>query len=191
MELDILSRRYNKLPSELLACPIDMYQFNILVACEGMKEEKKCSCNLMGAESDIGHFKECPLAPAPRAGEKYENFLEHIVIEWERQGRTEEQAHGVRNFLSGLGGRAIRKMLASSTAEAERKERERLRNSAEKQYAIGQREGIIYGEHGERERIAMRIEHEGINLPAGKMDSAAIEAVSFFIRTGKQRFEIK
>ena len=40
MELDIIARRYNKLPSDLLVCTIDTYQFNLLVASEGMKDEK-------------------------------------------------------------------------------------------------------------------------------------------------------
>ena len=41
----------------------------------------------------------------------------------------------------------------------------------------------------ERADIAAKIEAEGINLPTGKMDSAAIEAVSMFARKGLQRFD--
>jgi hypothetical protein len=38
--LDAISRRYGKLPSELLALPVDEWSINVAVALEGIKTEK-------------------------------------------------------------------------------------------------------------------------------------------------------
>lgn len=40
-ELDILARRYNKLPSDVVQLDVSSYQLNQLVASVGMKEEAK------------------------------------------------------------------------------------------------------------------------------------------------------
>lgn len=59
---------------------------------------------------------ERPIAP--------EGWLEEAVQAWIAQGRNEEQIYGVRNFLTGIGGRAIEKELESSHREGEKKEHE-------------------------------------------------------------------
>src|SRR3990167_3193752 len=96
------------------------------------------------------------IAPAPRTGDWEKEFDELF-----------SEILSVRDPIYGAENRTwrgkMKSLLASSTTEAERRERERLSRA---------------------------IEAEGINLPTGKMDSAAIEAVSFFIRKGKQRFNV-
>src|SRR3990167_10594510 len=101
-------------PAPLTGEDVNFLQVGRMVKCGHCKPElysknQECQC--------VCHDDDPNQLPAPRTGERYENFLEHIVVEWEEQGRTEEQAYGVRNFLAGLGGRAIREMLASSIAE--------------------------------------------------------------------------
>src|SRR3990167_211736 len=89
----------------------------------------------------------------------------------------------------------VESLLASSTTEAERRGEEK--NVQREVFSflgahrMSTKEIEEQAVQTERERLSRAIEHEGINLPVGKMNSAAIEAVSFFIRTGKQRFEIK
>ena len=119
------------------------------------------------------------IAPAPRTGDWEKEFDELF-----------SEILSVRDPIYGAENRTwrgkMKSLLASSTTEAERRERELAKNEISKAYE----EGLICAGLEERERLSRAIEAEGINLPTGKMDSAAIEAVSFFIRKGKQRFNV-
>jgi len=54
-------------------------------------------------------------------------WLNKVVEDWSKQGRTEEQIYGVKNFITGLGGIRINEQVA----EAIRADRERIKKIVE------------------------------------------------------------
>lgn len=65
--------------------------------CDYFRNESRCSC---------GFVKFPQLSK-----EGWEESLEHYILKWESEGRTEEQKWAVRNFLSGAGANGIQSLL--------------------------------------------------------------------------------
>ena len=166
------------------------------VAIHNLEEQSQCNPCFDGEHQKCVD-KRCrcicetrKTAPAPRLGEW---DIEKAKVRHIPKDKIEWMAG--YNVAVRKANRLLDDLLASSTAEAERRGEEK--NVQREVFSflgahrMSTKEIEEQAVQTERERLSRAIEHEGINLPVGKMNSAAIEAVSFFIRTGKQRFEIK
>jgi hypothetical protein len=83
--------------------------------------------NPIGKYCENCDLPQKPTPPEPKEWEERLKLMKTLgVDEWIKQGRSEEQIYGVKNFLTGLGGARILKLLTTEREAGRREMRKEL-----------------------------------------------------------------